>query len=172
VKGFLWCTRVRGKDPARHVLTFAQFGASAGKEPRKIKSSIYNRRRETSPLCTPRNEKLDQIIAGIEFLNGTGGSHKTAQTTRAGVRGFPSQNGISAESSMGEHSQTAAVSSSGKVSNCRSCQAHHVGVSPRKNCRGAKSTLGKGQSSEQELCLKSREREPAAVSTQRASSSS
>jgi|ERR1035438_5518906 hypothetical protein len=27
-------------------------------------------------------EKLDQIIAGIESLNGTGASHKTARTTR------------------------------------------------------------------------------------------
>jgi hypothetical protein len=61
---------------------------------------------------------------------------------------------------MGEHSQTAAVSSSGKVSNFSSCQAHHVGVSPQKDRRGAKSALGKGQSSEQELCLKSRERSP------------
>ena len=27
-------------------------------------------------------EKLDQVIAGIESLNGTGASHKTARTTR------------------------------------------------------------------------------------------
>jgi hypothetical protein len=65
---------------------------------------------------------------------------------------------------MGEYSKTTAVRS-GKWSNIRSRQTHHVGISSQENSRGTKSTLGKGESSEQKVCLTNREREPVAVST-------
>jgi len=51
---------------------------------------------------------------------------------------------------MGKREETVAIGVGGKNIQLRSCQTHHVGISPQEDRGGTKGTLGKGQGAAEE----------------------
>ena len=93
-------------------------------------------------------EKLDQIISGIESLNGAGSDTYSATDSQS-ISSFTSQDGAGAESTMGELEEGIAASRSNE-NNRNSCQAHDVSLRSQEDQLGAESKMGKGERSRPE----------------------
>ncbi len=93
-------------------------------------------------------EKLNQIISGIESLNGLGVMVKATRPTRF-VSAASRRKMARAQGTMGECAERIAVSRSGTETQFRSCQAHHVGIGPQEDRGGGACKVGEDSSGEE-----------------------
>ena len=113
-----------------------------------------------------RLEKLNQIIYGIESLNGSGTTGEYKPTEANYIGSFTAENGAGAEGAMGKGERTCEINIGRKDHEFRSCQAHHVGCRSQEDRRRSKSTVGEVPGAAEEGGLK--KREPAAAGMRQA----